>query len=244
MNHISTLEKANIDNLTRLWQAASRPFNGFCETESYNYCFIPGSGWPNKLWFKEALTLKRLNLAKEEILLKAPSLNIPYWGKSQDEIALFKKCGFVISSEQVAMYKHLSALLPFESKLDIKRIRKEGDIVKWSDIYPKAFGYVIHKNTLSETVENIHFYLASYNNRPVGTAMLFYTDNIVGIHGVGIVPQARRKGFAEQMMVFLLNEAMRNNAKTAVLQASSMGKNLYTHLGFEEQFIIKNYKTT
>ncbi len=51
----------------------------------------------------------------------------------------------------------------------------------------------------------------------------------------------RKRGFAEQIMKRLTNMAVENGSEYVTLQASDMGKNIYLQLGFEEQFVIKNY---
>jgi predicted acetyltransferase len=71
--------------------------------------------------------------------------------------------------------------------------------------------------------------------------MLFQTGNYIGIHGVGVIPEMRRKGFAEEIMKFALNISIDLKAEYALLQASAMGKDIYTRLGFEDLFVIKNY---
>ena len=58
---------------------------------------------------------------------------------------------------------------------------------------------------------------------------------------MGVIPEMRRKGFAEQMMVNLLHWSTEQQFTYATLQASAMGKGLYLKLGFEEQFTMKNY---
>jgi len=57
----------------------------------------------------------------------------------------------------------------------------------------------------------------------------------------GIIPEQRRKGFAEQMMVNILSQSAEQGFKYSTLQASELGKGLYLKLGFKEQFIIKSY---
>ncbi|MGF6846006.1 putative acetyltransferase [Chitinophaga sp. W3I9] len=56
-----------------------------------------------------------------------------------------------------------------------------------------------------------------------------------------MIPEARRKGFANEIMAFVLNESLALNARYATLQASQMGKGIYLDMGFEEQFVIRNY---
>jgi len=59
---------------------------------------------------------------------------------------------------------------------------------------------------------------------------------------MGNPPEMRRRGFAEEIMKLLINRVFDNQGKYITLQASGMGKNGYLKLGFEEQFIIRNYR--
>ena len=43
-------------------------------------------------------------------------------------------------------------------------------------------------------------------------------------------------------MQTIMNQAKRNGYKHLTLQASDMGKGLYLKLGFQEDFIIRNYQ--
>ncbi len=68
-----------------------------------------------------------------------------------------------------------------------------------------------------------------------------FPQTIIGIHSMGIIPEMRGKGFAEQMMRTILNQAVEQGFERATLQASSMGKGLYLKLDFEQQFAMSNY---
>ena len=70
---------------------------------------------------------------------------------------------------------------------------------------------------------------------------MYFTGKIAGIHGVGVIPSYRRKGFAEEIMKVLLNDALEYGADYSTLQASNMGKGIYERLGYSEDFLISNY---
>jgi predicted GNAT family acetyltransferase len=89
---------------------------------------------------------------------------------------------------------------------------------------------VINKETLVHNYENVKFYLVHLGEKPIGTLTLFQTGNIMGIHGVGVIPEMRKRGFAEEIMKFAINEAVDANAEYAQLQASPLGKNIYSRL--------------
>ncbi|MNF14153.1 hypothetical protein D3C80_2162530 [compost metagenome] len=52
----------------------------------------------------------------------------------------------------------------------------------------------------------------------------------------------RKRGYAEEIMKFAINEAIDADCEYAQLQASALGKGIYTRLGFEDLFTITNYQ--
>lgn len=235
------LIKENIDNLTGFWKTVGVPFRSYHKKNAFEYCKINNSGWPNKLWFREDLT----NDTLPEIIKTVennPGLVIPYWhifdSNSND---FLEQNGFEIKTEQVGMFLKLDEKFELQNNLTFKKVSNEEDAKIWTDIYPSAFGYVISKEILIQDYENASFYLVSLEQQPIGTFMLFQTENTIGIHGVGVIPEMRRKGFAEEIMKFALNLAIDSNLEYAHLQASAMGKDIYTRLGFADLFVIKNY---
>ncbi|OXA69716.1 GNAT family N-acetyltransferase [Flavobacterium aquidurense] len=237
----STLIKDNINNLTDLWKTVGTPFLSYHKNDSFEYCKIENSGWPNKLWFHNDISKNNV-LDIRKTMHENSGLVIPYWdifGTNSNEI--LDAYGFEIKSEQLAMALKLDQKFELQNNLSFKKIDNEQDSKIWSDLYPNAFGYVISKEILIHNHNNVHFYLASLDNQPIGTFMLFQTQNNIGIHGVGVIPEMRRKGLAEEIMKFALNLSIDLQADYALLQASVMGKDIYTRLGFKDLFVIKNY---
>lgn len=233
---------ANIENLTALWKAASTPFNAYFENPDFNYCEVRDSDWPNRLWFNEDLSQEGINLVLENSSLNLASLKFPYWDiYNSSSYELLEKNGFKLLSEQVGMFLKLGKPFTGASNLNIRAVSNEAEAELWAEIYPKGFGYRISKEIVIKTYKDISYYLAYYQNQPAGTAMVLNARGISGIHGIGVVPEMRRKGFAEELMNFVLNRSIESNAQYATLQSSPMGKNIYLKLGFEEQFVIKNY---
>ncbi|MEP6929300.1 MAG: GNAT family N-acetyltransferase [Flavobacterium sp.] len=233
--------KDNIDNLTSLWKTVGTPFQSYHKTENLEYCKIKNSGWPNKLWFRQDISEHDAENAIE--IMKANSgLVLPYFDiYNSNSNQILESKGLVLKTEQVAMALSLNEKFKQEKNIEFKRINNEQDAKIWTDLYPSAFGYTISKEILLQNYKSVQFYLFSFENQPIGTCMLFQTGNKVGIHGVGVIPEMRRKGFAEEIMKFVLNLSIDLNAEYALLQASAMGKDIYTRLGFEDLFVIKNY---
>ncbi|WP_436490906.1 GNAT family N-acetyltransferase [Chitinophaga sp. ARDCPP14] len=229
--------KANINNLIGVWRIASTPFNACVETPDFSWCSVPGLEWPNKLWFNGDITEEVMRTALDSI--PSGKMVIPYWNATGEEIIIAQ--GGIKGSEQAGMSLKLERPFRNENRLLFRAVNTLADAALWAGIYPQAFGYSIDQKILEATYSNLRYYLALLDGQPVGTAILHLEDGIAGIHGVGVIPEARRKGFANEIMAFVLNESLALNARYATLQASQMGKGIYLDMGFEEQFVIRNY---
>lgn len=241
MNPINLI-KDNIDNLTTLWKTAAASLLSYHQNNFLEFSQIKNSGWPNRLWFREDITEEDLSQIQKTIE-KNPGLVIPYWdifGSNSNEF--FEKNGFSIRNQLAAMALKLNQKFTLQNNLAFKRVLNEEDAKTWSDIYPLSFNYVISKETLVANYENVTFYLVHFEGKAIGTLTLFQTGNIMGIHGVGVIPEMRKRGFAEEIMKFAINEAIDSNCEYAQLQASALGKGIYTRLGFVDLFTITNYQ--
>lgn len=233
---------ANIENLTALWKQASLPFNGCVEREEFSYCEVQHSEWPNRIWFNEDINQELIAKAAVSIAGKSTRFTLPYWDiYNSRSFEILDALGFEKRTEQIGMSLKLHQPFQQTIHLDHQRVTDPTAAKLWSDLFKQAFGYYISEEILMRTLKNIEYYIAYYEARPVGTAILYNTGNISGIHAVGVIPEMRRKGFADDMMAFILNRAIASHAAYATLQASAMGKGLYLKLGFKEEFIIRNY---
>lgn len=240
MKNIDLIEE-NINNLTQLWKTAGIPFLSYHKSDTFEYCKIENSGWPNKLWLRKDITKNDIPDIKK-LMQTHSGLVLPYWDIYKTKpYEILEAYGFTVKTEQVAMALKLDQKFTLQNNLSFKRISNEQDAKIWSDLYPNAFGYVISKEILIHNHNDVQFYLVSLEEKPIGTFMHFQTGNNIGIHGVGVIPEMRRKGFAEEIMKFALNLSIDLKADYALLQASAMGKDIYTKLGFEDLFVIKNY---
>ena len=240
MKNINLIED-NLNNLTGMWKTVSSSFLSYHTTPLFEYSKVENSGWPNKLWFRKDISKNDIDEITKTMQANS-ELAFAYWdiyGTKSYEI--LDAYGFSLKSEQVAMALKLDQKFTLQNNLSFKRVSTEQDAKIWADLYPHAFGYVISKEILIQNYDNVHFYLVSLNAQPIGTFMLFQTQNTIGIHGVGVIPEMRRKGFAEEIMKYALNLSIDLNGDYSQLQASAMGKDIYTRLGFEDLFVIKNY---
>ncbi|NIJ45221.1 ribosomal protein S18 acetylase RimI-like enzyme [Wenyingzhuangia heitensis] len=232
----------NINNLTTLWKTVGTPFNAYFKSADFEYCEIKNSEWPNRLWFNQPTNQKIIDVLKNKAATTEAKITFPIWNlNNKDQQALLEQNGFKLKFEQIAMCLKPNDLFEVENTVKIELVTNQNQATLWSDIFLQSFKYTISTETINKTLKNVDYYLAYHNNIAVGTAIIFNTNNVAGIHSVGIPPAMRRKGYAAQIMKLLINKAIKNQAELITLQASNMGKNIYLNLGFKEQFLIKNY---
>ncbi len=242
MKETNKLKKANIENLISLWKTVSMPFDSYYKTSEFEYCEINGSEWPNKLWLNQELTQETINLVKIKLATLPTNMSLAIWGiNNKNALKILEQNGFKVKFEQVGMALKPAGLFATKKDLSIELVTTNFNAKIWSDLFKKSFGYTISSETVIKTVDTIDYYIAYHNNKPIGTAIIHKTENVMGVHSVGIPPEMRRRGYAEQIMKLLINLSNESGNKFITLQASDMGKNLYLKLGFEEQFMMKNY---
>lgn len=237
------LKERNIDNLTSLWQLVNRRAGTYTIGDVYNYGTIAYSDWPNKLWFINSPKQSDINVAKKIIASSSIKITIPHWKIEGNEYeSLLLSNGFEKVLEQVGMVLDLSKEVFTPSGLKLQKVKDKDTAQLWESLFKKAFNYKIHHELILKSCDQIDYLIAHDKTSPVGTALTFATGKeVVGIHSMGIIPEMRRKGYAEKMMHSMLHEAVNKGYGYATLQASAMGKGLYEKLGFEEQFSMGNY---
>ncbi|RKR12488.1 acetyltransferase (GNAT) family protein [Maribacter vaceletii] len=234
--------KLNIENLISIWQTVSEPFNASFHEKEFDYCLMKDSEWPNRLWFHNDINETKIALAKEKLSSISTNLTVPYWNiHNNNSFQLLEENGFNLKFEQIGMSLKPDHSFIESSSLCLKKVSTKKETELWSVLFSKSFGYFINPMLLNKYQENTDYYIAYHKNEAVGTAILHITNKVTGIHSVGIIPEQRRKGYAEKIMKLLINQSIEINSDYITLQSSNMGKGLYLKLGFEEQFTIKNY---
>ncbi|MFK8036909.1 MAG: GNAT family N-acetyltransferase [Crocinitomicaceae bacterium] len=245
MKNKSNLINQNIQNLTSLWQEASLFSNSFIRSPLFNYTAIEDMNWPNRLWFNKDLDQETILLVKNKILSDFPNLIIPYWDiYDSNSNQLLEQNGFIKLFEQIGMSLELHNSFEVQTGLKIVVVSTKDEAVTWSKLFTSSFGYEIHPNIITNTNKTINYHIAFQHDKAIGTAITYQTNKVIGIHAMGIVPEARRNGYADQLMKLLINQSLKNDIEHIVLQASNIGLDLYKKIGFKEQFKIQNYRFT
>jgi ribosomal protein S18 acetylase RimI-like enzyme len=234
------LQIENIENLTSLWRFASKKVGDYKYVKGYEIGSIAQSEWPNRLWFSSRLDIPLFT----KIIQQNPSLlTITTWG---DHLSynqqILASLGFELKLEQHAMFLELAQIPEYKNKIIIQQVRDYDSSVKWSAAFEDSFGYTLSAETVMKTKDSVDYYLGFYEGETIGTIAVFnHNSTVAGIHSMGILPSMRRRGFAEALLIQVLNIAKHKGSKYATLQSSEMGKGLYRKAGFQEQFIIKSF---
>lgn len=81
------------------------------------------------------------------------------------------------------------------------------------------------------------------DSQPVSVIEMFSSDNeTVGLYCLATLKEYRRRGIANALMSFCLNEAKSKGYKYAILQATDEGLNIYKQLGFETKTTYYEYQ--
>jgi hypothetical protein len=99
---------------------------------------------------------------------------------------------------------------------------------------PEVFaGYTDHSGLLAENVVAFIVYL---DDEPASIAMTIVSHGVAGIYWVGSTERARGQGLGRAVTVAATNAGLGLGVEIASLQASPMGKPIYTKLGYETAF--------
>lgn len=234
------LKEKNIHNLTSLWQLAGERYQALLSTDTFKSVVIKDSDWPNRVWIKESSVKPEVKSIADYMALETTLTTLSLFDPTSSKV--LRDQGFEKASEQIGMHLKLQKLYP-ETELKIEHVTEQMGSELWSILFEKAFDYQIPSQVVMQLISDAEFFILFSGVNPVGTALLFSSNTeIMGIHTLGIVPEFRRQGFAEQAMHKLLNTAYLRNFEYAVLQASPAGLGIYQKLGFSSDFTVKNYR--
>ena len=74
-------------------------------------------------------------------------------------------------------------------------------------------------------------WLGRVDGAAIGTSLSFVQDGVIGVYGVAVVPEARRRGYGEALSWVA---TLARPELPAVLQASEEGDPLYRRMGYRQ----------
>jgi GNAT superfamily N-acetyltransferase len=80
----------------------------------------------------------------------------------------------------------------------------------------------------------IRMFIAYCEGRPAATSAVFLDDGVAGIYSVATYPEFRNRGLGAAVTVAALQAGREAGCRTAILQSSKAGFQIYERLGFAE----------
>ncbi|HUC07859.1 MAG TPA: GNAT family N-acetyltransferase [Solirubrobacterales bacterium] len=133
---------------------------------------------------------------------------------------------------------------PLPPGAELRQLSAEGDAPGFWQVAKEAYasngfppevfaGYTDHSGLLAENVVAFIVYL---DGEPASIAMTIVSHGVAGIYWVGSTEWARGQGLGRAVTVAATNAGLALGAEIASLQASPMGRPIYTKLGYETAF--------
>ncbi|OJJ16339.1 hypothetical protein BKI52_34165 [marine bacterium AO1-C] len=246
---MDNLIQKNFHNLITLWEEMSKPHGAYFSQTAYSYCFSTSTPWLNRLWLKEPASLSLLTEIKELIQNTGQPMMVscPVQFDSKPS-PLFEELGFTTLFDHPGMSLKLETPLESTQALELRQVSNSTEAQLWSQLFQTCYNFLIPPHYLEacygpkkEKHTPLFFIVYNTDNAAIGTIALNYTQDIVGFHALGIIPEMRRRGYAEQVMKHIINIGVGQRKPYATFQSSAMGKQIYLRLGAIEDFSIRNY---
>jgi GNAT acetyltransferase-like protein len=133
---------------------------------------------------------------------------------------------------------------PLPANAELRRMTDEGEAPDFWQVAKAAYasngfppevlaGYTDHSGMLAE---NVAAFLVHFDGEPASIAMTIVSHGVAGIYWVGSLETARGHGLGRAVTVAATNAGFDLGAELASLQASPMGKPIYTDLGYETTY--------
>ena len=236
--HINQL---NIHNLTSLW----KKYGADVVTSEKNSRLMASKSWPYRAWVEGKPNLELQLKHTPQTHRLSTWFDVTKDNENADALEQLKK-HWQVEFEQIAMSIPLSSYQKPETQhpnFVIERVTNPVQLNDWLVISSEAFKYNIDEKVFTPLLHDtdIEIYIGKVDGKPALSAMLFKTENVTGLHQMGVSKAFQGQGLAKKTMHFLLNRA-KQQSEYMVLQASEMGLPLYRSLGFEPLFELTYFK--
>lgn len=159
--------------------------------------------------------------------------------------------GFIFKDNEYGMYLNLKKYIPVSlNKLQIKQVLNKEELKKFDEVHINSFGNI---NAFEFVYSKIppkaygkkaryRFYNGYINTKVVTTGALVFFADVVGVYFLVTLPEERKKGYATDMMNYLLQIAKKEKESLAILQATKAGHHIYENIGFKNCCLFQEFK--
>jgi GNAT superfamily N-acetyltransferase len=161
--------------------------------------------------------------------------------------------GLVKLEEDTGMELDLTSLPDEEVAvpgLELRRVADKSVLKEWIDTFLKGFGlpdfldepvYKLVREFGFDQDADLHNFLAYLDGKPVATSTLFCADGVAAIYNVTTLEEVRGHGIGREITRTAVLKGRAKGYKVAVLEATTMGYNVYRKLGFTDNCKIGQY---
>jgi GNAT superfamily N-acetyltransferase len=144
-----------------------------------------------------------------------------------------RSAGHVLDADPGAMAMELSALAaPRPTDLDLEGDPDIATIARLNDASYALGGN--HFERALVTAPALHLYVARLDGHPVCCASGHDHEGDFSVTFVATLPEARGRGLAGRLVAHALHDARERGCTTTSLQATKMGRPVYTRLGYRD----------
>ncbi len=239
------MKELNINNLLSFWRLAGSKAGAYHISSYLEVSTINNSDWPNRIWVTSVQNDEAFNVASKLIRDIHQQHRFSLFHEEAEKVnERMHAFDLELISSQTGMNLSLDhwTLKEIIEPLKMIRVSTPKEAYEWSELFKVSFGYTISGETVTSLLHDVSFFTIYHQEHHAGTAILYCTGNVAGIHGLGVLPNMRGKGIAKSTMEALLNEAKLKGLEFACLQASDAAFNMYKHLGFIQEFKMSNYQ--
>ncbi len=240
------------NNLDNFYTKASHYPNFIPRIEDkISWVLAKNADWPDCIFradFEDLNVKKEISNVKKLIRKrKAPNAwTVGPLTKPNNLGSLLENQGFSNVYHQAGMALELNDIENIKKNkndLIIEKVNNEESLIQWSEVVSQVFGIKVDFELLKflYLLEELHFYLGKFEGNSVSTLMLYLSSGVAGLHAVSTLPEYRSTGFGFAISRFALIKAYKMGYYIGVLQASSLGENIYRKLGFKKYCDIISY---
>lgn len=235
MNNIITT------NLFEFWDLVGQKNSIYTEYSNYKSVAVIGSDWPSRVYaiadkvesYDEIIRLSNLGLLPNIITLNEHT----DLGNRKNIQPIFSQMNMALD---LSNYKNENS-----KRENIYLVETKSEAFEFANIASVSFGYHVDGTIIYNLCrDSSHAKLFMYRekNESFGCGIVFFDkNNIAGFHMIGTIPRGRGKGIGKSITEKLIDEALINNSKYCVLNASKMGESIYEKLGFTTFGVLENY---